>query len=101
MSGHALAALAWGAMGEYAAAELNCRLARPLAIDIARSDPVTALNVLVLTSLHETDRGLWQQAALGWCKAVEIADRLGNHRRAEESRSVLDQACMTQIYIQF
>ena len=49
-------------MGEFVLAEEHCRQARPLAIEIEGTDPKTALNVLVLTSLHITDRALWQQA---------------------------------------
>lgn len=55
-------------------------------------DPRSAMNVYVLSSLYRTDRGQWAVAAQGWERAAQIADKLGNRRRAEESRNMLGWA---------
>jgi tetratricopeptide (TPR) repeat protein len=77
--GHALATIAFSALGQHTVAEQHCRTGISMAVGIEKSDPATALQVLVLTSLYVADRGLWQKAIDGWLQAVEIAERLCVH----------------------
>jgi hypothetical protein len=87
--GQALATLAFSAQNMHGVASRMGNEASALALKLEADAPHTAMSVIMLSSLYHTDRGQWAAAITGWKRAAQLADRLGNRRRADEARTML------------